>query len=242
MPGVRIAPADDPVACSAVEDLQREVWGLPDRGIVPGEQVRAIVHNGGMLLLAHAGGELVGFCFAFVGLDRDRPIWCSHMLAVRPQWRSRGIGRALKLAQRDLARDRGIHLITWTFDPLQARNAHLNLHRLGARARRYLVDHYGTMDDAINRGLPSDRLVAEWQVAGDAVGTTAGAAADPATGAAADPATGATAAADPATGAAGGPAPRPTAGDLWILPPAGGAGPPRPGAVRDTIPASGGLV
>jgi predicted GNAT superfamily acetyltransferase len=172
--GVQIEPATDPGSCRAIEDVQREVWGLPERGIVPAEQIRAIVHNGGMLLIARAGDELVGFCYAFVGAEDDRPIWCSHMLAVRPAWRSRGIGQALKLAQRRLARERGIDKITWTFDPLQTRNAYLNLHRLGARARRYFVNHYGEMDDDINRGMPTDRLLAEWSVHGKPPPSTAG--------------------------------------------------------------------
>lgn len=172
--GVQIEPAGDPASCRAIEDVQREVWGLPERAVVPAEQIRAIVHNGGMLLLAHDGDALVGFCYAFVGAEADRPIWCSHMLAVRPAWRSQGIGRALKLAQRQLARERGIDKITWTFDPLQTRNAYLNLHRLGARARRYLVNHYGEMDDDINRGMPTDRLLAEWSVRADPPSHTAG--------------------------------------------------------------------
>lgn len=165
MSGVRISSADDPVSCRAVEELQREVWGQPDRAVVPAEQIRAVVHNGGMLLLAHEDDTLIGFCYAFVGVEEDRPIWCSHMLAVRRPWRSKGVGRALKQGQRALARERGISKITWTFDPLQARNAYLNLHRLGAYARRYFVDHYGAMDDDINRGTPTDRLLAEWPVA-----------------------------------------------------------------------------
>jgi predicted GNAT superfamily acetyltransferase len=165
MSGVRIQLVTDPVSCRTVEDLQREVWGLSERGLVPAGQIRAIVHNGGMLLLASDDdGSPIGFCYAFVGVEDRRPILCSHMLAVRPSARGRGIGTALKLAQHEFARERGFPKITWTFDPLQARNAYLNLHRLGAHARRYFVDHYGAMDDDINRGLPSDRLLAEWPV------------------------------------------------------------------------------
>lgn len=137
---------------------------MADRGIVPAEQIRAAVHNGGVLLLALHGDTPVGFCYGFVGLDDDEPVLCSHMLAVLPSWRSRGVGRALKLAQRDVARERGLPRITWTFDPLQARNAHLNLRLLGAHARRYHIDHYGAMDDDLNAGLPTDRLLAEWPV------------------------------------------------------------------------------
>ncbi len=167
MGAVQIDVVSDPASCRVVEDIQRAAWGMADRGIVPAEQIRAVVHNGGLLLLASVDGVPVGFCYGFVGLDEGRPILCSHMLAVLPEAQSQGIGRALKLAQRQHAGARGFTAITWTFDPLQARNAYLNLRRLGAVVRRYHVDHYGPMDDAINAGLPTDRLLAEWAV-GDA--------------------------------------------------------------------------
>ncbi len=163
---VRIEVATDPASCRAVEDLQREAWGMTDRGIVPAEQIRAIVYNGGLLLMAMHDDEAIGFCFGFVGLDDGQPILCSHMLAVRPALRSHGVGRELKLAQRRYAAERGFTKITWTFDPLQSRNAYLNLHHLRAYARRYYVDHYGPMDDEINRGLPTDRLLAVWPAVG----------------------------------------------------------------------------
>jgi predicted GNAT superfamily acetyltransferase len=164
MSRVRISTVTDPESCRAIEDVQREVWGQPERAVVPAEQVRAVVHNGGMLMLAHDDDALVGFCYAFVGLDDRHPILCSHMLAVRPVARGRGIGKALKMAQREFARERGFAKVTWTFDPLQARNGYINLSRLGAYARRYFVDHYGAMEDEINRGMPTDRLLAEWPV------------------------------------------------------------------------------
>jgi predicted GNAT superfamily acetyltransferase len=167
MDDVQIDAVDDPDSCRIAERIQRHAWGMSDRGVVPAEQIRAAVHNGGLLLIARSDGEPVGFCYGFVGLDGHTPILCSHMLAVVPREQSRGVGRALKEAQRRHAAARGFARITWTFDPLQARNAYLNLHRLGAVTRRYLVDHYGPMDDAINAGLPSDRLVAEWDVDAD---------------------------------------------------------------------------
>jgi predicted GNAT superfamily acetyltransferase len=183
MSGVRIAAVTDLASCRAIEDLQREVWGLPERGLVPAEQVRAVVHNGGMLLLASdEDGPPIGFCYAFVGVEDGRPILCSHMLAVRPAARGRGVGAALKLAQRQLAGERGFAKITWTFDPLQAPNAYLNLHRLGAYARRYFVDHYGAMEDDINRGMPSDRLLAEWPTGGDNRARARASASEPAGG------------------------------------------------------------
>lgn len=164
---VHIELVTDPASCRLVEDIQREVWGMRDRAIVPAEQIRAAIHHGGLLLLATEDSAPLGFCYGFVGLDDGEPVLCSHMMAVRPGAQSRGLGTKLKLAQRTYAEARGFTRIIWTFDPLQARNAYLNLHRLGAYARRYLVDFYGPMDDAINRGMPTDRLVAEWPVAAD---------------------------------------------------------------------------
>lgn len=164
MGAIQIDVVSDPASCRAVEEIQRAAWGMADRGIVPAEQIRAAVHNGGLLLLARVDGAAVGFCYGFVGLDDGRPILCSHMLAVLPEAQSQGIGRELKLAQRRHAAARGFTAITWTFDPLQARNAYLNLRRLGAIARHYHIDHYGPMDDAINAGLPTDRLLAEWAI------------------------------------------------------------------------------
>ena len=164
MASVDIQAVDDPASCRVAERIQREAWGMADRGIVPAEQIRAIVHNGGLLLLAVLDGEPVGFCYGFVGLRGRDPVLCSHMLAVLPRAQSHGIGRALKWAQHRLATERGFAAITWTFDPLQARNAYLNLHHLQAHARTYHVDHYGPMDDEINAGMPSDRLLAEWPV------------------------------------------------------------------------------
>jgi predicted GNAT superfamily acetyltransferase len=167
MATVDIELVEDPASCRAAEHIQREAWGMADRGVVPAEQMRAVAHNGGMLLLARLDGDPVGFCFGFVGLDGDDVILCSHMLAVLPSAQSLGIGRALKRAQHRHAARRGFTAITWTFDPLQARNAYLNLHHLGAHARTYHVDHYGPMDDEINAGMPTDRLLAEWPVATD---------------------------------------------------------------------------
>ncbi len=93
-----------------------------------------------------------------------KPYLHSHMLAVSPRYQNQGLGLALKLAQRDDARARGIDRMRWTFDPLVAKNAYFNLHRLGATASRYLPDFYGQLDSALQGGLPSDRLLAEWDL------------------------------------------------------------------------------
>lgn len=148
-----------------VEDLQQAVWGMPDREVVPRHQLLAAVRNGGVVLGAFLGGELVGFCYAFVGRRDGEPVLHSHMTGVLPGLQDRDVGYRLKVAQREWAVGHGYRRVVWTFDPLQSRNAYFNLHKLGARAERYEVDYYGEMDDDLNRGLPTDRLEVDWWVA-----------------------------------------------------------------------------
>lgn len=149
------------------EQLGRQIWGVSDRNIVPRELLLTMQLNGGLVHGAFLpDGRLVGFCFGFAGVRDGRLRLCSHQLGVLPQFREAGIGIALKQAQRRDALRLGYQLITWTFDPLEARNAYLNLHRLGCIARLYDRDHYGPMEDDLNRGLPSDRFEAEWWLAG----------------------------------------------------------------------------
>lgn len=159
---VRIEAVADAERCRALEEIQAEVWGSRD-SVVPAHHLCVVARFGGTLLVAYAGGEPVGFVYGFPALHRGRLVLHSHMLAVREAHRDRGIGRRLKLAQREEARRLGYPLVTWTFDPLECRNAYFNLHVLGARARAYYVNFYGEMRDALNRGLPSDRLLAEWE-------------------------------------------------------------------------------
>ncbi len=143
--------------------MSLEVWGVADRNIVPRELLLTMQLNGGLVHGAFLpSGRLIGFCFAFAGRRDGRLRLCSHQLGVLPEYRGAGVGVALKLAQKRDALRLGYELISWTFDPLEARNAYLNLHRLGCIARLYDRDHYGPMDDELNRGLPSDRLEAEW--------------------------------------------------------------------------------
>jgi predicted GNAT superfamily acetyltransferase len=151
---------DEYAACEA---MSREIWGASERNVVPRELLLTMQQNGGLVHGAFLPeGQLVGFCFAFLGM-RDRQLrLCSHQLGVLPEFRGTGIGIALKQAQRFDALRLGYELVTWTFDPLEARNAYINLHRLGCIARLYDRDHYGMMEDELNRGLPSDRFEAEW--------------------------------------------------------------------------------
>lgn len=152
----------------AVEALQREVWGMRDLDVVPAHQMLAAAGAGGAVLGAFdRAGALVGFCYGFMGWREGRRLFYSHMAGVRAAHRGRGVGYALKRAQREFALARGVDWMVWTFDPLQAANAHLNLHRLGVRASRYYVDYYGEMADALNRGVESDRLEVDWRLAED---------------------------------------------------------------------------
>ena len=117
---------------------------------------------GGQALGAFDGDTIIGFAMALPGFRDGLPYLHSHMLAVLPEYRNAGLGRRLKLAQRDDALARGFSLMEWTFDPLEIKNAYLNLHRLGAIARRYHPDFYGPSSSPLQGGLPTDRLYAEW--------------------------------------------------------------------------------
>ena len=151
----------------AAEDLQRVVWQMPDwRDAVPANLLITVQKNSGIVLGAFDGTRLVGLAFSFIGLDQhlDKPTLkqCSHMLAVLPEYQSLKIGVKLKLIQRELTLAQHIALMTWTYDPLLALNANLNLARLGAMARRYVENAYGEMSDGLNAGLASDRFEVEW--------------------------------------------------------------------------------
>jgi predicted GNAT superfamily acetyltransferase len=149
--------------CRDVVAVQIAVWGR-DAETVPASVLSVSVKRGGILIGAYDGDTLVGFVWSFPGRrDGEWTHW-SHMLAVLPEARGRGLGRDLKLAQRTRAIEQGIELVEWTFDPLQAQNAHLNFVRLGCIATRYLVDAYGAMSGPLHRGTPTDRLVAEWWI------------------------------------------------------------------------------
>lgn len=121
-------------------------------------------HIGGALQGAFDGERLIGFIHAVPGVRNGVPYWNSHMLAVAKDYRNSGIGSELKLAQRDQARQRGIRLIEWTFDPLESKNAYMNIEKLGVIIRRYYVNHYGHTTASLQHGLDSDRVVAEWWI------------------------------------------------------------------------------
>jgi predicted GNAT superfamily acetyltransferase len=163
---------------------------MPDyRDVVPANLLATAIKNGGILVGAFDGARMVGFAFGILGSEERgttrRLKHTSHMLAVLPENRAGGLGARLKWEQRAQARRQGLDLMTWTYDPLQALNAQLNLNRLGAIARRYYRNVYGEMTDALNAGVASDRFEVEWELSGArAVSCHAGTATAPDPGAA----------------------------------------------------------
>jgi predicted GNAT superfamily acetyltransferase len=150
---------DELRACVA---LQKEVWNFSDADLVPLRMFVVAEKVGGQVLGAFDGKEMVGFALSVPGARSGRIYLHSHMLAVRKEHRNSGLGRRLKLLQREDALAHGIELIEWTFDPLELKNAYLNIEKLGAISRRYNINQYGGTSSPLQGGLPSDRLIAEW--------------------------------------------------------------------------------
>jgi predicted GNAT superfamily acetyltransferase len=158
----------------AAEVLQVELvaWDTDPIGAVPVHLHIAIIKNGGVLLGAYEDGQLIGYTLGWLGLvdpHAERPATeqlklVSHMTGVLPDYRDRGVGYRLKLAQRHWAMDRELALVTWTYDPLESRNGNLNLRRLGAICRSYQRNVYGAMVDRVNAGVESDRFQIEWWI------------------------------------------------------------------------------
>jgi len=154
--------------CHALEDmracvaLQKEVWNFTDAELVPLRLFVVAEKIGGQVIGAYHGSQLVGFGLAIPGFRGGHAYLHSHMVGVRDRYRDAGLGRRIKFFQREDALSRGFELIEWTFDPLEIKNAYLNIEKLGAIARRYNVNQYGITSSPLQGGLPSDRLIAEW--------------------------------------------------------------------------------
>ena len=148
--------------CRAAAALLDRIWG--GRSVMTAELLRAMGTHGGLVLGSFRGQALVGAQMGFVGLVGGRLLLHSHVTGVAPEEQGAGVGFALKLGQRDWCLARDIDTVTWTFDPLVARNARFNLHKLGAVADRFLRDFYGPMDDAFNVGERTDRLEVRWEL------------------------------------------------------------------------------
>lgn len=147
-----------------VADLEIAIWGSSQRDAVPSHMMHAVSRNGGLVVGAYAAAELVGMALAFPARRGRRWLLWSHMAGVRADYQGQSVGFGLKQYQRTWALERGYNTIGWTYDPLQRGNANFNLHLLGAVSSVYHVDFYGEMTDAINAGLPSDRLEVEWKL------------------------------------------------------------------------------
>jgi predicted GNAT superfamily acetyltransferase len=164
MSEITVRPLDSISDFQRCVQIAREVWGDAELDTEPAVTYVIAHHTGGQVLGAFEGDTMVGFTKAYVGLHDHTPYLHSHMAAVLPSHRNRHIGRQLKLAQRDEALSRSIRLIEWTFDPLEIRNAHFNINRLGAISRRYILDFYGITTSPLHRGMPTDRLLVEWHL------------------------------------------------------------------------------
>ena len=149
-----------------VVELEQAIWGYTDTAdLVTVPVFIFTVHRGATLLGAvERSGRMVGFAYAVMGMKDRRPMQWSHMAGVLQEFRG-GLGYRLKLAQRERALSQGLDLIEWTFDPLQAMNAHFNFAKLGCVADEYAANFYGESTSALHRGTPTDRLVASWRIA-----------------------------------------------------------------------------
>ncbi len=144
------------------EEVQRQAFGLGTQSPVESSLQRVLQDNGGLILGAFMDFRLVGLSLAFLGWDGEELYYWSHITCVLPEYRNHKVGYRLKLAQREEILKQGLSKVRWTFDPLVSRNAHLNIHRLGASPERYLPHYYGALDSEANRGLTTDRLRVTW--------------------------------------------------------------------------------
>lgn len=172
-PGFPIRTLSTPEDYAACVRLQRLTWGSEFTELVPPVILMLTQKVGGIAAGAFDGDELAGFVYGLTGFRDGKPVHWSHMLAVRPQFEGLGIGRRLKEFQREQLLERGIESMRWTFDPLVARNAHLNLNRLGATIVEYVTNMYGTDTGSVfHSGLGTDRFVVEWRLESPAVAAT----------------------------------------------------------------------
>jgi predicted GNAT superfamily acetyltransferase len=163
---VEIRPLRTPAEYRACVALQKETWGAEFSESVPASILNVCQRIGGVASGAFdPDGRLLGFVFGLTGVEGSRRVHWSDMLAVRREARGSGIGRRLKEHQRDVLRALEVETVYWSFEPLEARNAHLNLERLGVEVVEYVVDMYGASDSDLHRGLGTDRLVVAWRIA-----------------------------------------------------------------------------
>lgn len=161
-PEIRIEALTELEEFDRCVELQNAVWSYDVSAMMTQKVYLLASHIGGQVIGAFEGETLVGYAMALPGVRNGHAYLHSHHLAVLPGWQNAGVGRRLKLAQRDEAIERGIDLMEWTFDPLEIKNSHLNFARLGAISRRYKRNFYGPSTSPLHGGLPTDRIYAEW--------------------------------------------------------------------------------
>ncbi len=161
---VKIIHTKEPEILKQGVSVISKAWGSDDFATFLKDLLVAISHNGGLTLVAYHGNSVIGFSFAFRAYHNGKYYLYSHQTGVIPEYRNTSVGYKLKLKQREWAIDNGIDLIAWTFDPLQGLNSKFNLHKLGVIVRVYHRNHYGIMTDSLNKGIASDRVIAEWYI------------------------------------------------------------------------------
>lgn len=150
--------------------LQKIIWGFEDLELLPVRMFVVANRVGGQTMAAFAGDKMVGFLIAVPGIKTDGTHYLhSNMMGVLAEYRNAGVGRQLKLAQREEALERGIEMVEWTFDPLELKNAFFNVRRLGAVVERYVLNQYGITSSVLHGGLPTDRCVASWYLRSERV-------------------------------------------------------------------------
>jgi len=162
---ITVRPLETLTEFWACHGVQKEAWAFPDQLVIPYTQLITIQQNGGIVLGAFDGADLVAFVFGYLGRLPDTPLYLySQRMGVLPGYQGRGIGEQLKWAQRAWALQQGIDRIIWTYDPLEPPNAWLNIAKLGGTVRHYKRDIYGQHDTPLHDHLPTDRFLLEWEL------------------------------------------------------------------------------
>jgi predicted GNAT superfamily acetyltransferase len=166
---IEICPIKSLADLRRCHEIQRAVWGYSDLMVFPYTVLISIQHNGGVLLGAYVNGELVGFVVGYLGMAGAKLYHFSQRMGVLPEYQGLGLGYRLKIAQREQMLRKGIDIIVWTFDPLEGKNATLNIEKLGGIVRSYARDIYGFVQNPLQTGLTTDRFLLEWNLLSDRV-------------------------------------------------------------------------
>jgi predicted GNAT superfamily acetyltransferase len=166
---IKIRPINTLTDLRKCHEIQRATWGFTDLMVFPYTQLISAAHNGGVLMGAYDGADLVGFVYGYLGMSGTKLYLFSQRMGVLPSYQNQGIGMQLKLAQRDQMLRQGIDLIVWTYDPLLGKNAALNIEKLGGIVRHYARDIYGAVNNPLQVGLSTDRFLLEWELLNERV-------------------------------------------------------------------------